>query len=49
MVANIRSAFGNSPGARVLNIVGASHKAYYEAYLAQMSEVELIDMGEILK
>jgi hypothetical protein len=49
MVANIRSAFGNSPGARVLNIVGASHKAYYEAYLAQMSEVELVDMGEILK
>jgi Family of unknown function (DUF5694) len=49
MVANIRSAFGNSPGARVLNIVGASHKAYYEAYLAQMSEVELVDIGEILK
>lgn len=49
MVANIRSAFGNSPGARVLNIVGASHKAYYEAYLEQMSEVELVDMMEILK
>jgi hypothetical protein len=49
MVANIRSAFGNSPGARVLNIVGASHKAYYEAYLAQMSEVELVDMEAILK
>jgi hypothetical protein len=49
MVANIRSAFGNSPGARVLNIVGASHKAYYEAYLEQMSEVELVDMAEILK
>jgi hypothetical protein len=49
MVANIRSAFGNSPGARVLNIVGASHKAYYEAYLSQMSEVELVDMMEILK
>jgi Family of unknown function (DUF5694) len=49
MVANIRSAFGNSPGARVLNIVGASHKAYYEAYLAQMSEVELVDMATILQ
>jgi Family of unknown function (DUF5694) len=49
MVANIRSAFGNSPGARVLNIVGASHKAYYEAYLAQMAEVELVDMEAILK
>ncbi len=49
MVANIRSAFGNSPGARVLNIVGASHKAYYEAYLGQMSEVELVDMEAILR
>lgn len=49
MVANIRSAFGNSPGARVLNIVGASHKPYYEAYLEQMSEVELVDMAKILK
>jgi hypothetical protein len=49
MVANIRSAFGNSPGARVLNIVGASHKAYYEAYLSQMSEVELVDMATILR
>ena len=26
MVANIRAAFGDKPGARVLNIVGASHK-----------------------
>lgn len=49
MVANIRSAFGNSPGARVLNIVGASHKPYYEAYLEQMSEVELVDMENILR
>lgn len=49
MVANIRSAFGNSPGARVLNIVGASHKPYYEAYLSLMSEVELVDMADILK
>jgi hypothetical protein len=49
MVANIRSAFGNSPGARVLNIVGASHKAYYDAYLAQMSDVELVDVEALLK
>jgi Family of unknown function (DUF5694) len=49
MVANVRSAFGNSPGARVLNIVGVSHKPYYEAYLGQMSEVELVDMEAILR
>ena len=49
MVANIRSAFGNRPGARVLNIVGASHKAYYDAYLDMMSDVAIVDAEVLLK
>lgn len=49
MVANIREAFGNRPGARVLNIVGASHKGYYDAYLDQMSDVQIVDALEVLK
>lgn len=49
MVANIRAAFGNKPGARVLNIVGASHKPYYDAYLGMISDVKLIDADVILK
>lgn len=49
MVANIRAAFGNTPGARVLNIVGTSHKAYYDAYLDMMHEVELVDAEAILE
>jgi Family of unknown function (DUF5694) len=49
MVANIREAFGNSPGARVLNIVGASHKGYYDAYLDQMSDVQIVDALAVLK
>ena len=49
MVANIRAAFGNTPGARVLNIVGASHKPYYDAYLDMMSDVKLIDAAAVLK
>lgn len=49
MVANIRAAFGNQPGARVLNIVGASHKAYYDAYLDMMHEVRLVDAERILE
>jgi Family of unknown function (DUF5694) len=48
MVANIREAFGNKPGARVLNIVGASHKAYYDAYLDMMHEVQLVDIEAVL-
>lgn len=49
MVANIRAAFGNRPGARVLNIVGASHKGYYDAYLDMMSDVKLVDAGAVLR
>jgi hypothetical protein len=49
MVANIRTAFGNRPGARVLNIVGASHKPYYDAYLDQMSDVQIIDAIKVLR
>lgn len=49
MVANVREAFGNSPGSRVLNIVGASHKGYYDAYLDQMSDVQIVDAVAVLK
>ena len=49
MVANIRAAFGNHPGARVLNIVGASHKGYYDAYLDMMSDVQIIDAEKVLR
>ena len=49
MVSNMRSAFGGQPGARVLNIVGASHKAYYDAYLNMMADVKVIDAQPVLK
>lgn len=49
MVANIRAAFGNKPGARVLNIVGASHKPYYDAYLDMMSDVRVVDAATVLR
>jgi hypothetical protein len=49
MVSNIRAAFGTRPGTRVLNIVGASHKPYYDAYLNLMHEVELVDVEAVLK
>jgi len=42
MVSNITAAISSSPGSRVLSIVGASHKAYFEAYLDQMHDIELV-------
>lgn len=48
MAANIIEAAGNNPGARVLVITGASHKAYLEAYLNQMHDIELVSVDEVL-
>lgn len=49
MVGNIRDVLGRYPGMRLLAIVGASHKGYYEAYLNQMHDVRLIDARTILR
>lgn len=49
MVANIRDVLGGRPGMRLLAIVGASHKGYYEAYLNQMHDVRLADPAAVLR
>ena len=43
------SAASTEPGGRVLSIVGASHKPYFEAYLDQMHDVEVVKTDELLK
>lgn len=48
MVANMREVLGRQPGTRMLAIVGASHKGYYEAYLAMMRDVQLVDVMPLL-
>ena len=49
MVANMRDVLGQHPGTRMLTIVGASHKPYYEAYLTQMHDVRLADTAAVLR
>ncbi len=49
MVSNIVAVATLHPGARVLNIVGATHKAYYDAYLNMIHDVKLVDAEEVLK
>jgi hypothetical protein len=49
MAANIREAVGTQPGSRTLVIVGASHKAYLDAYLNQMHDVSIINTGALLR
>lgn len=49
MVANIRETFRERPGARVLSIVGASHKPWFDAWLGQLQGVEIVDAAALLK
>ena len=49
MVALIVAAATNEPGGKVLSIVGSSHKPYFEAYLDQMHDIEVVSTDQILR
>lgn len=49
MAANIRFTMQKDPQARVLSIVGATHKGYLDAYLDMMQDVRLVDAMQFLK
>lgn len=49
MAANIRESFTPFPGARVLNIVGSSHKPWYDAFMGMMADVEVVDASTVLR
>jgi hypothetical protein len=49
MVSMIVTAATHKPGGKVVSIVGASHKPYFEAYLDQMHDIEVVSTDEILK
>lgn len=49
MVANVRAAFREHPGARVLSIVGSSHKPWFDSLLGQMQGVDIVDVEQVLQ
>lgn len=49
MVANIRATFRERPSARVLSIVGVSHKPWFDSWLGQLQGVEIVDVDQVLK
>ena len=49
MASNIRDVMGIRPGERMLVIVGASHKAYLDAYLHQMHDIRIVDAAALLR
>lgn len=48
MVANIGVTFRDRPGTRVLSIVGASHKPWFDRWLAQLQGVDVVDVEAFL-
>jgi len=49
MVANIRETFRERPGARVLSVVGVSHKPWFDSWLRQLQGVDVVDAADVLK
>lgn len=49
MAANIQASYRSKPGARVLVIVGSSHKAWLERILGMAQGVDIVDVQTILK
>lgn len=49
IAANIRSTLQQNPEARVLSIIGATHKGYLDAYLNMMQDIRLVDAEQFLR
>jgi pheromone shutdown protein TraB len=48
MASNIMATFRERPGARVLVIVGATHKPWLDKILGQMPNVRIVDAEKVL-
>jgi hypothetical protein len=49
IAANIRSTLQADPSARVLSIIGATHKGYLDAYLDMMQDIRIVDAEQFLR
>lgn len=48
MVSNIHATLRDRPGARVLSIVGATHKPWFDSLLGQMQGVDVVAVEQVL-
>ncbi|AGI08006.1 MULTISPECIES: hypothetical protein [Xanthomonas] len=48
MVSNVRASFAEQPGARVLAVVGAMHKPWFDHWLGQLQGVDIVDAAQVL-
>ncbi|MCC8670501.1 DUF5694 domain-containing protein [Xanthomonas arboricola] len=48
MVSNVRASFADQPGAKVLAVVGAMHKPWFDNWLGQLQGVDIVDVAQVL-
>jgi hypothetical protein len=48
MVSNVRASFADQPGAKVLAVVGAMHKPWFDNWLGQLQGVDIVDAAQVL-
>lgn len=49
MAAHVVEATARNPSAKVLVLVGSSHKAYFESYLNQMHDFKIVPVNSVIK
>ena len=49
MVTHVRKMMLHHPGERILVVVGGGHKAFFDAYLDRMLDVEVVQLDEVLE
>ena len=47
--ANVREVSARYPGGRILVIVGAAHKPWFDAFLSMMTDIEIVDATRVLR
>jgi pheromone shutdown protein TraB len=48
IAGRIRAASAWHPGGRVLVVIGAAHKPFLDLYLAQMMDIQVVQLGDVL-
>jgi len=49
MVGNVLQVVRDRPGGRVLSIVGASHKPWFDSWLGRMPGLDVVDVAQVLR
>jgi hypothetical protein len=49
IASRIRTHSASHPGGRILVVIGAAHKPFLDTYLAQMMDIKVVQLGELMR